>query len=103
MSDQFIVTTPSGDVIEMSSTPSTPELVIVTAETSERIEIITPSTEVEVVEIHDGVEGPRGIPGPPGPKGNIQWTGPTDPTVVIGSSPGDTYLNTTTGKIWVLT
>lgn len=47
-----------------------------------------------------GATGPQGAAGAAGTK---WWNGTTDPSPPpSGSVPGDYYLNTTTGDIWVL-
>lgn len=43
--------------------------------------------------------------GPPGPQGNPgqpRWAGEGPPTVVVGASPGDVYLDTLTGDLYLL-
>lgn len=75
------------------------------------------------VKIPTGAPGPMGPPGPPGPQGDpggppgpmgpkgdrgddgqIRFTGTgPPPLVIVGSRPGDTYLDVLTGDIYKLT
>ena len=53
------------------------------------------------------VKGPKGDPGPPGTvegafEGTAWWTGQGVPDVVMGSKPGDYYIDTDTGTIYKL-
>jgi hypothetical protein len=51
--------------------------------------------------------GPRGVPGPQGPPGTSatgkRWYGAGPPTLIVGSSPGDEYIDSLTGTLYVLT
>lgn len=62
-----------------------------------------------------GPEGPQGPPGPagigsgdpgevgpPGPPGQPRWTGEGSPGVIVGSQPGDVYLDLLTGDLYTL-
>lgn len=50
------------------------------------------------------VQGPRGEPGPPGPSfdGTAWWFDEGPPGVVLGSKPGDRYMDVLTGTIYTL-
>lgn len=53
----------------------------------------------------DGDTGPRGPAGPVGPAsvGPVMWVGQgSPPDVVVGSKPGDTWLDSTTGDLYTL-
>lgn len=52
-------------------------------------------------------QGPPGTPGPPGPPGPTYeglawWFGEGPPGTIIGSKPGDKYMDTVTGFIYTL-
>ena len=50
-----------------------------------------------------GATGPTGATGPAGKDGQIRFTGHgAPPTVIVGASPGDTYLDLDTGDIYKL-
>jgi len=49
-----------------------------------------------------GPAGPAGPAGPPGPPGSVWWSGEGPPTVVIGASPGDFYIDTLSGTLYQL-
>ena len=51
-----------------------------------------------------GPQGEQGEQGPPGPSydGVAWWYGEGPPGTVVGSKPGDFYLDTTTGNIYKL-
>lgn len=57
-----------------------------------------------------GPQGPpgqdnTGIPGPPGPAGKdgqIRFTGYGPPSTIVGSEPGDTYMDLATGDVYKL-
>ncbi len=80
---------------------------------------VPPATDIEtladVVEVSADPAGPRvlivatpGPPGPPGPPGQGQgggtawFTGTGPPGTILGASPGDAYIDTTTGTIYRL-
>lgn len=44
----------------------------------------------------------QGPPGADGKDGQIRYTGHGAPTLIVGSEPGDTYLDTLTGVIYTL-
>ncbi|MGN2634641.1 hypothetical protein ACTD5D_39690 [Nocardia takedensis] len=75
-------TEPLADVVEVSTDPAGSRVLIVA----------TP--------------GPPGPPGPPGAGegggGSAWWTGTGPPATVLGSAPGDHYIDTTTGTIYRL-
>lgn len=50
------------------------------------------------------IEGPQGATGPSGPsyEGVAWWYGEGDPGTILGSKPGDYYLDTASGQIFVL-
>ena len=53
-----------------------------------------------------GPPGPTGPQGPAGPKGDpgvAWWYGDGEPGVVIGSKPGDYYVDNITGTVYKLT
>ena len=43
-----------------------------------------------------------GPPGPPGKDGQIRFTGMGPPGTIVGSSPGDTYMDLATGDVYKL-
>lgn len=50
-----------------------------------------------------GPPGPSGPTGPAGPSGDVErFYGVGPPGVVIGASPGDEYVDTDTGDLYVL-
>lgn len=51
-----------------------------------------------------GPQGPVGPQGPSGPPGGAQrrWYGEGPPTVVVGAAPGDEYMDTLTGDLYLL-
>lgn len=50
------------------------------------------------------VSGPQGPPGPAGPsyEGVAWWFGEGEPGTIIGAKPGDYFLSTDTGQIFIL-
>jgi len=48
------------------------------------------------------VKGPPGPVGPKGSRGSMWWNGIADPITVSDSLPGDYYLNTTSGDVFLL-
>lgn len=66
------------------------------------VEVESPSV-IDVVVVQ-GAPGPPGTPGAPGPsyEGVAWWFGEGPPEGVIGSKPGDWYLNTVDGTIFRL-
>jgi hypothetical protein len=71
----------------------------------EEIVVVTPDEQVVevVVDGEQGPPGPPGLNGPPGPSGAlVKWYGNGPPGVIIGSSPGDFYLDLDTGDIYQL-
>jgi hypothetical protein len=60
-----------------------------------KVSVPRPESIVQVI-----TSGPQGPPGPPGSVTTFSGMGP--PGTIIGSSPGDTYLDITTGIIYVL-
>lgn len=50
----------------------------------------------------DFLKGDPGNPGAPGSDGTIWWFGSGPPGVIIGSKPGDRYLDNSTGTIYTL-
>lgn len=52
-----------------------------------------------------GTTGPPGPPGPPGSQGSVggrRWYGDGPPGTVVGSAPGDEYLDRLTGDLYYL-
>lgn len=85
--------------------------------TSFEIEVNTPSIGVEVAPkqtpvtpggeklIIAATPGPRGPQGPPGggsSEGTAWWYGEGPPATLIGSKPGDYYIDTLTGLLYKL-
>lgn len=76
------------------------------------VDIATPSVNVGDITATETVgvviaQGPPGNPGPQGPPGPVYeglawWFGEGPPTTVVGSKPGDRYMDTTTGTIYQL-
>lgn len=64
---------------------------------------VTPPPTAAVVTVA-GPQGPSGASGAPGPSydGVAWWYGQGDPGTIIGSKPGDYYLDTVSGQIFVL-
>jgi hypothetical protein len=65
------------------------------------------SDEPTLVAVMTGIPGPQGPSGdgqgPRGPSGQPRWVGTGPPGTIIGSSPGDVYLDETTGDLYTLT
>lgn len=85
---------PTGAQVQLRA-PSVPELVMATAG----------STSVPVIPVQ-GIRGPAGPPGADGKPGTFLgtawWYGSGQPEMVIGSKPGDYYMDTQTGQVWIL-
>lgn len=71
----------------------------------------TPLNEDRLNHIEEGISGAYALVGIPGPKGDpgdasaipAMFSGPYDPPeLVVGSKPGDTWLNTATGDTFIL-
>lgn len=62
------------------------------------VNIDTPTEDVVII------SGPPGPVGPSGPsyEGVAWWTGEGEPVGIIGSKPGDYYINTLDGSIYKL-
>lgn len=64
-----------------------------------QVSVVPPPTAAVVT-----VAGPQGPAGPAGPtyEGVAWWFGEGEPGTIIGSKPGDFFLSTDTGLIYVL-
>lgn len=49
-----------------------------------------------------GPTGPQGYTGTPGTAGQPRWSGVGPPGTIVGANPGDSYLDTDTGDIYLL-
>jgi hypothetical protein len=78
------------------------------------VEVAPPGEVFDLVPV-PGPPGPRGPEGPPGPEGpqgrpgydgtfggTAWWAGNGPPDAVIGSKPGDKYIDVTTGDVYTL-
>ena len=63
---------------------------------------VSASTGAQVILVPSG--GAQGPPGPPGPgyAGEAWFYGSGPPGTIIGSQPGDNYMDLDTGTIWKL-
>lgn len=68
-------------------------------------EIVTP-VRLDPESVIEGPPGPEGPMGPAGATTTVsgikRWYGEGPPTVVVGSSPGDEYLDRLTGDLYIL-
>lgn len=64
-----------------------------------QISVVPPPTAAVVT-----VAGPQGPQGPSGPsyEGVAWWYGEGEPVGIVGSKPGDYYLDTVSGQIFIL-
>lgn len=88
--DNYVIQ--SGDVVSVQVGAQSP---LVSVE-------VVPAT-VGVVTV-SGPQGPPGQPGLPGPayEGVAWWYGTGEPDVVVGAKPGDYFVDTSTGNIFIL-
>lgn len=91
MADNFVIE--PGDVVDV---------IIDEAEPIVTVEVTSPASLGVVTLL-----GPQGIPGTPGPagpsyEGVAWWYGEGAPAGIVGSKPGDYYLDTSSGQIFVL-
>lgn len=86
--DNFVIN--SGDVVSVEVSAPFPLV---------SVEVLQPSSVDAVV-----IPGPQGPPGAPGPafEGVAWWYGVGDPVAVVGSKPGDYYVDTSSGNIFIL-
>jgi hypothetical protein len=80
---------------------------VVEVERPSQVIVLTAPGEPQVLFV-DSPGGPKGDPGapgpsgPPGPAGQPRWEGTGPPGVIVGASPGDLYLDRTTGDLYRL-
>lgn len=88
MTDSFVIN--SGDTVSV---------VVGTPSPWVQVHVVPPPTAAVVT-----VAGPQGPAGPAGPtyEGVAWWFGEGEPGTIIGSKPGDFFLSTDTGVIYVL-
>lgn len=86
--DNFVIN--SGDTVAV---------VVATPSPWVQVNVEPPATAAVVT-----VAGPQGPQGPSGPsyEGVAWWYGEGDPGTILGSKPGDYYLDTVSGQIFVL-
>lgn len=89
------------------TTPSDDFDVLVIEDDEPAVVIVDEQPEPVVVVATMGPEGPRGGPGPVGPTGpaphiRTRFYGSGPPETVIGASPGDEYVDTVTGNLYLL-
>lgn len=88
MTDNFVIN--SGDTVQVQVATPNPWV---------QVTVVPPPTAAVVT-----VAGPQGPAGPAGPtyEGVAWWFGEGQPGTIIGSKPGDFFLSTDTGVIYVL-
>ena len=88
MTDNFVIN--SGDTVQVQVATPSPWV---------QVTVVPPPTAAVVT-----VAGPQGPAGPAGPtyEGVAWWFGEGEPGTIIGSKPGDFFLSTDTGVIYVL-
>lgn len=88
MTDNFVIN--PGDTVQV---------VVATPSPWVQVNVTPPPTAAVVT-----VAGPQGPAGPAGPtyEGVAWWYGQGAPVAIIGSKPGDYYLDTVSGEIFVL-
>lgn len=88
MADNFVIN--PGDVVAVQVATPSPWV---------QVNVVPPPTAAVVT-----VAGPQGPQGPSGPTydGVAWWFGEGEPGTIIGSKPGDFFLSTDTGVIYVL-
>ena len=97
-------------VVVVSNTP--PATVIVSDDNlDDPILIVSTAPTPTIIVSDEESVGPPGPPGPPGPigppgpgsgAGVKRWYGEGPPSVIIGASPGDEYVDTISGNLYVL-
>lgn len=88
MADNFVIN--PGDTVNVVVAAASPWV---------QVDVQPPPTAAVVT-----VAGPQGPQGPSGPsyEGVAWWFGEGEPGTIIGSKPGDYFLATDTGQIYVL-
>lgn len=83
--DNFVIN--SGDVVSVQVSAPSPLV---------SVEVVQPSPVSAVV-----VPGPQGPPGP-AYEGVAWWYGVGEPTGIVGAKPGDYYVDSASGNIFIL-
>lgn len=92
---RLVIDTESVPVIELAA-PRPPKIALAAPKSPEQIATPVPGPE--------GPRGPQGAKGDPGPafSGKAFWYGSGPPGAVIGSKPGDVYVDIDTGNTYEL-
>lgn len=90
----------SSDAIHMEIATDSMDLVV---EQTPAVDVVV--NDVPQPVIVEGSVGPRGPQGPSGSmtfEGTAWWTGEGPPGTIVGSKPGDEYIDTLTGTVYKL-
>lgn len=82
----------------------TEDLDVVVTDEDPTLDVVLDDSSAAVV-IVEGSVGPRGPQGPSGSmtfEGTAWWTGEGPPGTIVGSKPGDEYIDTLTGTVYKL-
>lgn len=82
---------------------STEDLDIVVTDDDPAVDVVVDDEVTPIVV--EGSVGPRGPQGPSGSmtfEGTAWWTGEGPPGTIVGSKPGDEYIDTLTGTVYKL-